>query len=126
MNKELIELQRGIKSVCVIVPDSEYDKLGQTLYMDASMNDAYLFGKEPIFKEKMNTLADTKNTAYFVIRNIDSLNEEEQNKYVGLVKDREMSGYNIPDNIIIVFTVKDREGLKKISKELYHFSVVAF
>lgn len=126
MNKELIELQRGINSVCVIVPDSDYDKLGQVLFMDSSMNDAYLFGKEPIFKEKIEEISKNGNITYFVIRNIDSLNEQEQNKYVGLVKDREMSGYNLPDNVIIVFTVKGIEGLKKISKELYHFSVVAF
>ena len=126
MNKELIELQKGISSVCTLIPDSEYEKLGVSLYMDSAIPDMYLFGSQPIFKDKLEELSKIKNIAYFVIRNIDLLNETEQNKYIGLVKDREISGYNIPDNVIIVFTVKDKEGLKKVSRELYHFSVVAF
>ena len=49
-----------------------------------------------------------------------------QNKYYQIVKDREFYGYKLPKDMIVVLTVKDREGLKNISKELYNFCVIAF
>ena len=64
--------------------------------------------------------------AYFIIKGIDTLNIDLQNRYLGLVKDREFMGYNLPENVIITFSVDNKEGLKKISSELYHFCVVAF
>ena len=63
---------------------------------------------------------------YFIITEIDKLKENLQDKYYQIVKDREFNGYKLPENMIIVLTVEDRESLKKISQELYHFCVVAF
>ena len=65
-----------------------------------------------------------KNLA--IIIGIDKIDENTQNKYYQIVKDREYYGYNLPKDVIIVLTVEDKESLKKISKELYHFCVVAF
>lgn len=128
MNKELIELQRS-SNVCVVIIDDNYKEIGQALVMDASINDGHLFARpynNPIFKEQLDNISSNGKLTYFIIRNIDELTDDMQNRYVGLVKDREFNGYNLPDNVIIVFTVKNRDGLKKISKELYHFCVVAF
>lgn len=129
MNKELIELQRGCSATCVIIPETNYKELGQALLMDASIKDEYLFASSlgnPIFREKLDNISSNGNLTYFIIRGIDEITEDIQDRYIGLVKDREFNGYNLPNNVIIVFTVKNREGLKKISKELYHFCVVAF
>lgn len=129
MNKELIELQRGSSATCVVIPEVNYRELGQALIMDAQIGDEYLFASprdNPIFKEKLDNISSNGNLTYFVIRGIDELAWDMQNRYIGLVKDREFNGYNLPDNVIIVFTIKDRDGLKRISKELYHFCVVAF
>lgn len=129
MNKELIELQRGSKATCVIILDDNYRDLGTTLIMNASISDKYLFKKayfNTIFKDKIEELSSNDNLIYFVIRGIDEISIDMQNRYIGLVKDREFNGYNLPDNVIIVFTVKSRDVLKNISKELYHFCVVAF
>lgn len=129
MNKELIELQRGCNATCVVILDVNYRELGQTLFMDAKIEDEKLFASpigNPIFKEKLDRIASNGNLTYFIIRGIDELTEDMQNRYIGLVKDREFNGYNLPHNVIIVFTVKTREGLQKISKELYRFCVVAF
>ena len=41
-----------------------------------------------------------------------------------MVKDREFMGYNLPDNVIIVFTVETESDIKKVSKELYYFCEV--
>lgn len=129
MNKELIELQRGSKATCVVIKEEMYKDLGQGLVMDSKIMDEYLFsGKigDPVFKEQLESVCSNNNLTYFVIKGIDEISADIQNRFIGLVKDREFNGYNLPDNVIIVFTVKDKEGLKKISKDLYHFCVVAF
>lgn len=129
MNKELIELQKNCNATCVVIPEDKYQELGQAVIMDANISDEYLLARpyfNPIFKDKLDYISSSGNLTYFIIKRIDKLTEEMQNRYVGLVKDREFGGYHLPQNVIIVFTVKDREGLQKISKELYHFCVVAF
>ena len=129
MNKELIELQRGFKATCVVILDEYYKSLGQTVFMSALMDNYSLFScsyENPIFKEKLEKLASNGKLTYFVIRGLERLSEEEQNKYLSLVKDREFCGYLLPENVILVFTIESKDNLKKISKELYHFSVVAF
>ena len=129
MNKELIQLQRGCSATCVVIKEENYKELGQAVLMDARIKDEFLFASSlgnPIFREKLDSVSSNGNLTYFIIRGIDEITEDMQNRYIGLVKDREFNGYNLPNNVIIVFTVKDREGLKKISKDLYHFCVVAF
>ena len=129
MNKELIELQRGSKATCVVVKNSDLNKLGNAVYkMDSRINDALLFGAKmgnPIFKEKVDMISKNGEIGYFVITNFDSLSFDEQNKYVPLIKDRELLGYTLPDNIIIVLSIENKESLKNISSEIYHFCVVS-
>lgn len=63
---------------------------------------------------------------HLIISEIDKLSTENQNsQYLGLIKDRELHGYKLPKNVIIVLTIKDKTALKNISKEIYHLSVVA-
>lgn len=129
MNKELIELQRNCTSVAVVILEDYYKDLGRVLFMDASINDKYLFSGSlgnPIFKNQLDNLSKNGELTYFVIKGISEIDEELQNRYIGLVKDREFLGYNLPNNVIIVFTVNKKEDLQKISKDLYHFCIVAF
>lgn len=127
MIKELIDLQRNSKATCVIIPTGEISKLSPTVKMNANVSDKFLFaGDKPPFAEKIDNKCKLKDICYFVITDIDKLNTNEQDRYISLVKDREMNGYYLPSNCIIVFTVKDKESLKRVSKELYHFAVVAF
>lgn len=129
MNKELIEIQRGCTSTAVIILDKYIKTLGYALTMDANINDEYLFARSygnPIFKEQLDNLSKKADIVYFVIREISKIEEKLQNRYVGLVKDREFGGYTLPNNVIIVFTINQKDELKKISKELYHFCVVSF
>jgi len=129
MNKQLIELQRGCKAVCVVILEQHSKELDQGIIMDANMADEYLFARtlgNPIFREKLDEKANKYDLTYFVIRGISEISVEQQNRYIGLVKDREFGGYNIPNNVILVFTLKTQEELQKLSKDLYHFCVVAF
>lgn len=128
MNKILVDLQRNSKAVCAVVLDKDYKDLGQGVVMDANISDGLLFGsvdKNPIFKEQLEKKSKDNELTYFVIRNIDKLDSNEQNKFVALVKDREFEGYYLPYNVIVVFTVESEESVKKISNDLYHFCVVA-
>lgn len=128
MNKELIELQRGAGATCVVILDEFYKDLGQTIFMDANMKDVYLYGKplgNPLFKEQIEKIAKNGQTTSFVIRKIDQITKEEQERYIDLVKNREFHGYKIPDNVIVVFTIENSQNTKKISENLYHFCVVA-
>ena len=128
MIKELIDLQRGCKATCVVIKHSDANQLGNILYMNGDIKDVWLFGTKmgnPIFKEKIEIVSKRGEIGYFVITNFDSLSIDEQNRYVSLIKDRELHGYTLPDNIIIVLTVENKEGLKKISPEIYHFCVVS-
>ncbi len=120
INKELIELQKGCLATCVVIKNEDCKELDSKIIINANSNDSELL---TIFKEK---ILNKEELNYFIISEIDKLNESLQNKYYQIVKDREFYGYKLPKDMIIVLTVKDKEGLKKIIQELYHFCVVAF
>ena len=98
----------------------ENKELDSKIIVNADSNDSELL---TIFKEK---ISNKEELNYFIISEIDKLNESTQNKYYQIVKDREFYRYKLPKDMIVVLTVKDREGLKNISKELYNFCVIAF
>lgn len=120
INKELIELQKGCTATCVVIQNEDCKELDSKIIVNADSNDSELL---TIFKEK---ISNKEELNYFIIAEIDKLNESTQNKYYQIVKDREFYGYKLPEDMIVVLTVKDREGLKNISKELYNFCVIAF
>ncbi len=127
MIKELIDLQRNSKATCAVIKTEDLDKLSPAVTMKANVSDKFLFtGNRPPFADKVDAKSRLGKICYFVITGIDEIPIEKQNRFVGLVKDRELNGYYLPDNCVIVFTVKDRTALKKMSQELYHFAVVAF
>ena len=127
MIKELIDLQRNSKATCAIIKTEDIQELSPSLTMKANVSDKFLLtGDKPPFADKIEIKSNLSKICYFVITGIEEISIEQQNRYVGLVKDREMNGYYLPDNCIVVFTVKDRQSLKNVSPELYHFAVVAF
>ena len=118
INKELIELQKGNVATCVVILNEDFKELDSKLVINSSCSD----------NELLTTFKDISNKDefnYFVINDIDKLDENSQNKYYQIIKDREFCGYRLSKDMIIVLTVNDREGLKKISQEIYHFCVVA-
>jgi hypothetical protein len=128
MNKDLIELQRGCPATAVVVFGDEYKSLGNVVIMKAKISDRNLFGmanNEPIFKDKLEEVSKVSKLVYFVIDGIDKLFFGQQNRFLGLVKDREFGGYKLPKNCIIVFTAESKLTLRYISNELFHFCVVA-
>lgn len=120
IDKELIELQKGGEATCVVIPNEESKELDTKIIINANSSDSELI---TILKEN---ISNKKEINYFIVDGIDQLNKDTQNKYYQIVKDREFNGYKLPKDMIIVLTVKDKEGLKNISQELYHLCVVAF
>lgn len=126
MNKVVINLQKNCKATCAIVKECDYADLKPRVEMKANVSDAFLFGsKIPPFAEKVNEKCEKYEICYLLIKEIDTVSIPQQNRFLGLIKDREMKGYYLPDNCIIVFSVKDETTIKKISPDLYHFAVVA-
>ena len=120
INKELIELQKGCLATCVVILNEDCEELDSKIIVNSNCSDSELLKifKEDIFnKEELN---------YFVISEIDKLDEEAQDKFYQIVKDREFFGYKLPEEMIIVLTVKDKEGVKNISQKLYNFCIVTF
>ena len=125
--KFLIDLQRNSNATCVIIKNVDSEMLSPVTSMMADVSNEFLFGvSKPEFAEEIDEKCKKYKICYFVIKCIDEISLQQQERYVGLVKDREMNGYKLPNNCIIVFTVKDRSSLKNISYNLYHFAVVAF
>ena len=120
INKELIEVQKGCGATCVVIQNEDCRELDSKIIVNADSNDSELF---TTFKENISN-KDVFN--YFFFCEFYFLIDNLKDKYYHFVKDRDFSGYKLAQNMIIVLTVKDREGLKKISQELYHFCVVAF
>lgn len=119
INKELIELQKGNIATCAVILNEDCEELDSKLAINSSSNDNELL---TTFKD----ISNKEDLNYFVINDIDKIDENSQNKYYQIVKDREFYGHKLPKDMVIVLTVNDREGLKNISQELYHFCVVAF
>lgn len=129
IDQELIEEQLGCNSTCVVILQENVNTLKNSynVKVDESNSNIILgeLDKENL-KINLDKLVKENDITYLVIEEIDKIDEIKQEKYIGLIKDREFRGYNIPDNVIIVITIKNKDSLKKISPELYHFCVVGF
>ena len=121
INKELVELQKGCKSTCAIIENTDIKELESSIVINSNCEDFELFD---IFKEKI--LNSDNKFVYLVIEEIDKLETNKQNRIYQIVKDREYNGISLPEDVIIVLTIENKEEVKNISRELYHLCVVAF
>lgn len=121
MNIDLIELQKGCKSTCAVIQNEDIEKLDSKILINSNCKDNELL---KIFKEKISK-ADEK-FEFLVIEEIDKLELDKQDKFYQIVKDREFNGILLPEDVVIVLTVENKDRLKNISSELHHLCVVAF
>lgn len=121
MNIDLIELQKGCEATCVVIQNEDIQKLDSKILINSNCEDNELL---KIFKEKISK-ADEK-FEFIVIEEIDKLEADKQDKFYQIVKDREFNGIVLPENVIIVLTVENKDKLKNISSELHNLCVVAF
>lgn len=121
MNIDLIELQKGCKATCAVIQNEDIEKLNSKILINSNCKDNELL---KIFKEKISK-ADEK-FEFLVIEEIDKLELDKQDKFYQIVKDREFNGILLPEDVVIVLTVENKDRLKNISSELHHLCVVAF
>ena len=121
MNIDLIELQKGCKATCAVIQNEDIEKLDSKILINSNCEDNELL---KIFKERISK-ADEK-FEFIVIEEIDKLEADKQDKFYQIVKDREFNGIVLPEDVIIVLTVENKDRLKNISSELHHLCVVAF
>lgn len=127
MKIDLINLQRNCPATAVIVFGEHYKKLKNSIGMSANISDELLFNlsNDTSFKQKLEKKAKEKDIVYLVIYSLDKVAVEIQNRFITLVKDRMLYDYTLPDNVIIVFSCENKDTVKKISRDLYHYCIVA-
>ena len=121
MNIDLIELQKGCEATCVVIQNEDIQKLDSKILINSNCEDNELL---KIFKEKISKVDE--KFEFIVIEEIDKLEADKQDKFYQIVKDREFNGIVLPENVIIVLTVENKDKLKNISSELHNLCVVAF
>lgn len=121
MNIDLIELQKGCKATCAVIQNEDIEKLNSKILINSNCEDNELL---KIFKERISK-ADEK-FEFLVIEEIDKLELDKQDKFYQIVKDREFNGILLPEDVVIVLTVENKDRLKNISSELHNLCVVAF
>jgi hypothetical protein len=115
IDMDLIDLQKGCKATCAVIQSEDVENLDSKVMVESNCEDAELV---KIFKEE--------NFKFLVIENIDKVEADKQDRFYQIVKDREFCNNVLPEDVIIVLTVENKEKLKNISAELYNLCVVAF
>ena len=121
MDKFIVSSAKSHAYLGIVLLNSEYRELDCILEMKADIKtESILRGNygETIFSEKLNELSSQNDVVYFVISNIDKVSDEIQRRFVGLVKDRSYRGYHLPENVVVVFTVEDKNDLSNIVYDL--------
>ena len=121
INIDLIELQKGCKATCAVIQNEDIEKLGSKIVVNSNCEDSELLKK----KKKKISKANEK-FEILVIEEVDKLEIDKQDKFYQIVKDREFNGILLPEDVVIVLTVENKDKLKNISSELYNLCVVAF
>lgn len=121
INKELIELQKGCKATCVVIQNEDMQKLDSKVLISSNCEDNELL---KIFKEKISKTDE--RFEFLVIEKIDEIELDKQDRFYQIVKDREFNGILLPEDVVIVLTVENKDKLKNISSDLYNLCVVAF
>lgn len=121
MNIDLIELQKGCKATCAVIQNEDIEKLDSKILINSNCENNELL---KIFKVKISKVDE--KFEFIVIEEIDKLEADKQDKFYQIVKDREFNGIVLPEDVVIVLTVENKDRLKNISSELYHLCVVAF
>lgn len=98
----------------IVVGQCEFNE-ENAVFMDADIAQRELhFPTE--WKQKIVSAAN--DIVYLVIKNPDVLDLEEQNKFVGLLKDRRAGNFKLPSNVRIVIAVNNLNALNQNLKKL--------
>ena len=127
MNRDIIELQKGVKATAVLIEDNDLLQINNSIVLTPTSTDLKLFQSKTIKNmiENKLILKSKEDICYLAIRNISSLSSALQGEIEGLIKDRVLSGIELPSNCVIILTIKDKSEINGISQGLYRFLVEA-
>ena len=125
MNKELIEMYRGVNSSCVITVVNGSNELQPCYTINVTDTKQYISDKKLDLMKRLDINSKISKISYLIINGIADLQQSKQDEYVGLVKDRCVGNYVLPKNCIIVFTVRSQNDLSKIAPNLYRLAYFA-
>lgn len=115
----LFILKHCAKGQCVVVKEDNFKSLKKLVSIQANISNEFLFNNGTlIFEEKINNLSERVEIGYLVINNMDKADFDMQDRFVGLIKDREFNGYKLPENIIIALTIENEDNINKLSEEI--------
>ncbi|MGN1222730.1 MAG: hypothetical protein ACI4T1_01190 [Christensenellales bacterium] len=115
----LFILKHCSKGQCVVVKEDNFKNLKKLVSIQANISNEFLFNNGTlIFEEKINNLSERVEIGYLVINNMDKADFDMQDRFVGLIKDREFNGYKLPENIIIALTIENEDNFNKLSDEI--------
>ena len=123
MSRNIEFLKEYIKAnVCPILIDfldSKY--IPNCILLPSNINIKDLDGhyeKEDYLPPEWYSKLLSENKNVIVIDNIDSINKEEQDKFLELIKYRKISTFDLPNDVVIIITAK-KINKDTISKNIY-------
>ncbi len=126
MDKSLLECVKNMRSACAIIKTSDATKLNHALAINANVSDNFLYAQTPPpFAAKIDEKSKKSETCYLIVADIDKLSLDDQNRYAHLVKSRKIFGYTLPQNCVIIFTVKNKDSVNKLSPDILQLSIVS-
>jgi len=113
MEISLIELYKNCKATAVIIEEKYLNIFDNPLILDASELSS---GDKALYKN-LEIKSKLSSIAYLIIKNVDK--NINVHRLIGLVKDRIINNQTLPENVIIIFTIRNKNELKNINKDLY-------
>jgi len=120
MNKNKIELLTSIISSIdapIIIEDKYKCLLQNSVIIDASSGSENFCG-HPIWLQEL----EKKNSPILIIRNIDYIHKEEQNKLIEILKYKKVGTNKLKKNLLIALTV-DKMNFENINEEIISLTV---
>ena len=114
--KKILKASQSISLVVVGSTAKDFDFTDKTI-VSASIVERDLFDSEDFYLKCISK-------PLLLIDGLDTIGEQEQEKFVGLIKDRSVWSSRLPENVQIVITVKSKRKLSKKIQNLIWFWVL--
>ncbi len=119
---ERIELLReylNANVVPILVEKLDISDMPNSIILNSNINDSELVGHYEDFvfypPKWMEKMYQSKDMIVLIINNIDLISKKDQDRFIEILKYRQVSTFDIPDNYRILLTAKN---IKNVSKKI--------
>lgn len=115
---QYIQLIRNNQHLPILVPVDEVGVLNNSMYLPVTIEERELYcpAQWQVNLEVRSKVGKT----YLWIADIDSLPQEEQDKFIPLLKDRRVGLFKLPDNVQVIMSAAD---LHNVSDNIKAYSL---